>query len=82
VVMSNAEQVTLSLNGRELGTQSVDRVLGNSWKVHYAPGRIEVVARRGGRIVARAAQETAGRPVALRLTPARSVMAGDGEDVQ
>ncbi|MDX5986094.1 beta-galactosidase GalA [Sphingomonas echinoides] len=82
VVMSNAEQVTVSLNGRELGTQAVDRFLGNHWKVPYAPGRIEVVARRGGRIVARAAQETAGRPVALRLTPARGVMAGDGEDVQ
>ena len=82
VVMSNAEQVTLSLNGRKLGTQPVDRFLGNSWTVPYAPGRIDVVARRSGRIVARAAHETAGPPVALRLTPARSVMAGDGEDVQ
>ena len=82
LVMSNAEQVTLSLNGRVLGTQAVDRLMGNSWSVPYAPGRIEVVARRGGRIVARAAHETVGAPVALRLTPARSVMAGDGEDVQ
>lgn len=82
VVMSNAEQVTLSLNGHDLGTQTVDRFLGNIWKVPYAPGRIAVVARRGGRIVAQAAHETAGPAVALRLTPARSVMAGDGEDVQ
>jgi beta-galactosidase len=82
LVMSNAEQVTLRLNGRELGTQAVDRWMGNSWTVPYAPGRIEVVALRGGRIVARAAHETVGAAVALRLTPARSVMAGDGEDAQ
>ncbi|MEG3175471.1 beta-galactosidase GalA [Sphingomonas sp. RB3P16] len=82
LVMSNAEQVTLTLNGLALGTQAVDRLMGNSWTVPYAPGRIEVVARRAGRIVARAAHETVGPPVALRLTPARSVMAGDGEDAQ
>jgi beta-galactosidase len=82
LVMSNAEQVALRLNGRELGTQAVDRFMGNSWTVPYAPGRIEVVALRGGRIVARAAHETVGAAVALRLTPARSVMAGDGEDAQ
>ncbi len=82
LVMSNAEQVTLTLNGRAVGTQAVDRLMGNSWSVPYAPGRIEVVARRAGWIVARAAHETVGPPVALRLTPARSVMAGDGEDAQ
>jgi beta-galactosidase len=82
LVMSNAEQVALSLNGREIGTQPVDRMMGNEWTVPYAAGRIEVVARRGGREVARAAHETAGPPVRLRLTPARTVMRGDGEDAQ
>lgn len=82
LVMSNAEHVTLSLNGRELGTQPVDRMMGNSWTVPYAAGRIEVAVMRGGRVVARAAHETTGAAVALRLTPARSVMAGDGEDAQ
>ncbi|WP_242137820.1 beta-galactosidase GalA [Sphingomonas sp. TREG-RG-20F-R18-01] len=81
-VMSNAEQVTLRLNGRVLGTQPVDRMMGNSWSVPYVAGRIEVVATRGGRTVASAVQETTGAPVALRLTPARSMMAGDGEDTQ
>jgi len=80
LVMSNAEEVTLSLNGRALGTQRVDRIMGNEWQVPYTPGRIEAVARRGGREVARAAHETAGAPVALRLTPVRRVMLGDGED--
>ncbi|HEX8445557.1 MAG TPA: beta-galactosidase GalA [Sphingomonas sp.] len=82
MVMSNAERVALRLNGRTIGEVAVDRLMGNSWDVPYAPGRIEVIAYRGGREVARAGQETVGAPVALRLTPARTVMAGDGEDAQ
>ena len=82
LVMSNADRVELRLNGKPVGTAVVDRAMGNAWHVPYAPGRIEVVAYRGDRIVARAAHETAGAPVALRLTPARRVMAGDGEDAQ
>jgi len=80
MVMSNAERVELRLNGRTVGEAAVDRFMGNSWDLPYAPGRIEAIARVGGREVARAAQETTGVPVALRLTPARTVMRGDGED--
>jgi beta-galactosidase len=81
-VSSNAEMVELRLNGRVLGVQRVDRIMGNEWTIPYAPGRIEARAMRGGKTVATAAHETAGPPVALRLTPARTVMAGDDEDVQ
>ena len=81
-VTSNAETVMLRLNGRDLGVQQVDRIMGNEWTVPYAPGRIEAQAMRGGKIVATAVHETAGPPVALRLTPARTVMAGDDEDTQ
>ncbi|SEN12388.1 beta-galactosidase [Sphingomonas gellani] len=81
-VSCNAETVTLIVNGKAIGTQAVDRVMGNEWSVPYAPGRIEAVARAGGRIVAVAVHETIGDAVALRLTPARTIMAGDGEDVQ
>ncbi|MFV0622505.1 beta-galactosidase GalA [Sphingomonas sp. ac-8] len=81
-VSSNAETVQLRVNGRDLGVQKVDRVMGNEWQVPYAPGRIEALAMRGGKVVATSVHETAGPPVALRLTPARTVMAGDGEDVQ
>jgi len=81
-VTSNAETVALRLNGRDLGVQPVDRIMGNEWTVPYAPGRIEAHAMRGGKVVASAIHETAGPPVALRLTPARTVMAGDDEDAQ
>lgn len=81
-VSCNAETVALRLNGRELGVQKVDRIMGNEWTVPYAPGRIEALAMRGGMVVARAVHETAGKPVALRLTPARTLMAGDDEECQ
>lgn len=81
-VASNAEAVTLKLNGKEIGTQKVDRLQGVEWQVPYAPGRLEALALRGGKVVARMVHETAGPPVALRLTPARTVMAGDDEDTQ
>ena len=82
MVMSNAERVELRLNGRRIGEAAVDRLMGNSWEVPFVAGRIEAIARNGGREVARAVQETTSGPVALRLTPARTVMAGDGEDAQ
>jgi beta-galactosidase len=82
MVMSNAERVELRLNGRRIGEAAVDRLMGNSWDVPFTAGRIEAIARIGGREVARVVQETTGEPVALRLTPARTVMAGDGEDAQ
>ncbi|MGK6320465.1 beta-galactosidase GalA [Sphingomonas sp. DT-204] len=80
--IANADTIALSLNGRELGVQTADRIMGNEWQVPYEPGRIGAVAMRGGKPVARIAYETAGPPVALRLTPARTVMAGDDEDAQ
>ena len=82
MIMSNAERVELRLNGRRIGEAAVDRLMGNSWEVPFVAGRIEAIARNSGREVARAVQETTSGPVALRLTPARTVMAGDGEDAQ
>ena len=81
-VATNAERAVLRLNGRVVGQGPVDRIAGAEWTVPFQPGRIEVEALAGNRIVARAAHETAGAPVALRLTPARTRVRGDGEDAQ
>jgi beta-galactosidase len=80
MVMSNADRVELRLNGRSLGEQKVDPFEMNQWQVPYQPGRLEAVARKNGRAVAQAAVETTGAPVALRLTPDRPVLDGDGRD--
>ncbi len=79
---SNAESVTLFLNGASLGEKSVDRYDMVSWDVPYCPGRLEAVATNQGRKVARAVVETTGVPVALRLVPDRPSLRGDGTDAQ
>jgi beta-galactosidase len=82
MALANVERVRLVLNGKTVGEQDVDRFEMPRWQVPYAPGRLEAIGYRGGREVTRAVVETTGAPVALRLTPDRMLMAGDGEDVQ
>ncbi|MEO5773588.1 MAG: beta-galactosidase GalA [Sphingomicrobium sp.] len=82
MALTNLDRVRLLLNGKTVGEQAVDRFVMPTWEVPYAPGRLEAVGYRGGREVLRAAVETTGVPVALRLTPDRAAMAADGEDAQ
>ncbi|KQN25665.1 beta-galactosidase [Sphingomonas sp. Leaf33] len=82
VALTNADRVVLMLNGRMVGEAVVDRLKMPEFQVPYTPGRLEAVAYRGGREIARTAIETTGPAIALRLTPDRRAMVGDGEDVQ
>ncbi|HLO78486.1 MAG TPA: glycoside hydrolase family 2 TIM barrel-domain containing protein, partial [Magnetospirillum sp.] len=77
---TNADTVALSLNGQLIEEKPVHPFLMVEWQVPYAPGRLEAVAKKAGREVARFAVETTGAPVALRLTPDREALAGDGRD--
>jgi beta-galactosidase len=78
LVMSNAERVALFLNQKPLGEQAVDRFEMNTWKVPYAPGRLEAVGYRSGKEIARDAVETTGEPAAIHLVPDRQALKGDG----
>lgn len=80
MVMSNADSVALMLNGHPLGEQKVDPFEMNFWQVPYQPGRLEAVAKKGGRVVATYTVETTGAPVTLRLIPDRAALDGDGRD--
>ena len=82
LALTNVDSVTLRLNGRTLGTRLVDRLTMPEWQVPYEPGRLEAIGYRAGREVVRAAVETTGKGAALRLTPDRPVMMGDGQDAQ
>jgi beta-galactosidase len=82
MAITNAERVILNLNGRQVADLKIDPYDMAACMVAYAPGRLEGLAYRRGRIVARAVVETAGAPTALRLTPDRMRMAGDGRDAQ
>lgn len=77
---TNGDTVALFLNGKLIEEKKVDPFQMVEWQVPYAPGRLEAVAKKGGREVARYAVETSGEPVALRLTPDRKALAGDGRD--
>jgi beta-galactosidase len=80
VAITNADRVELKLNGRSLGVKTVDPFDFATWEVNYQPGKLEAIASKVGREIARSTVETTGPPVALRLTPDRSEIAGDGRD--
>jgi beta-galactosidase len=81
LVTSNADRVRLIVNGKLIGEQACDRVMGSKFRVPYTPGILEVEALKDGKVAARTIHHTAGPAVALRLTPTRTLLRGDGEDV-
>jgi len=80
MAFTNCDTVALRLNGKLISEQKNNLYEGLTWQVPYAPGRLEAVGMTGGKVVTRAVVETTGAPVALRLTPDRSALAGDGRD--
>jgi beta-galactosidase len=80
-VHSNLERVELSLNGRRLDSRTVERYRHVSFKVPYAPGRLEARGYKGDRMLLRTVRETTGAPVRVALAADRSRLAADGEDV-
>jgi beta-galactosidase len=80
---TNAEEVTLRLNGQELGTQSLkaatDGVL--HWDVPYRPGVLTAVARSSGRQVAEFSLTTAGAAARIELIPDRAQVTADANGV-
>lgn len=82
MVITNARQAELFLNGKSLGMKDVDPYAMASWEVAYEPGILEAVAKTAGKEIARTKVSTTGEAVALRLTPDRPSLLGDGLDAQ
>ena len=80
MALCNADRVALSLNGKLIEEKPVDPFQMVIWQVLYASGRLEAIAKKDGREVARYVVETTGEPVALRLTPDRNTLADDSSD--
>lgn len=78
---SNCETVELIVNGRSLGVKPMERFGHVAWTVPFAPGRIEAVARNGGRRAATARRETTGAAAAVRASVDRARIAADGRDL-
>ncbi len=79
--LSNCQEVELFLNGRSLGRQTMKKDSELKWKVKYAPGTLSAKGYKNGRLVAETRVETTGAPAAVQLTPDRSAINADGEDV-
>jgi beta-galactosidase len=80
MVITNARQAELFLNGKSLGVKEVDPYAMANWDVPYEAGTLEAVARTDGKEIARTKVETTGEAVALKLLPDRKSLAGDGLD--
>lgn len=80
-VFSNHEEVELRLNGRSLGRKPLARNEHLDWQVPYEPGALEALGYRAGKVVETRRIETTSAPAALVLTPDRTVLKADGEDV-
>ncbi len=80
-VDSNLDSVEVFLNGRSQGSQKVQPLTHLEWKVKYEPGALEARGTKDGKVVLVEKRETTGEPVSIRLTPDRTEINADGEDV-
>jgi beta-galactosidase len=80
-VHSNLDSVELLLNGKSYGSQKVLPLTHLEWKVKYEPGVLEARGTKDGKVVLVEKRETTGEPVSIRLTPDRTAINADGEDV-
>ena len=80
-VHSNLDSVELFLNGKSQGSQKVEPLTHLEWKVPYEPGVLEARGTKDGKVVLTEKRETTGEPVSIRLTPDRTEINADGEDV-
>lgn len=83
---TNGDEVELFLNGKSLGVKknSDDPKLRARIKwdgIAYAPGTLQAVARKNGKVVARHQIETTGEAVALKLVPDAENWHADGQDL-
>jgi beta-galactosidase len=68
------------LNGQSLGKKEMPCNSHLRWNVKYAPGILSAKGYNDGKVVVEAKVETTGAPAAIKLTPDRATIHGDGED--
>ena len=80
-VHSNLDEVEVFLNGVSQGSKKVEPLTHLEWSVKYEPGTLEARGSKGGKVVMTEKRETAGPIASIRLTPDRSMIDADGEDL-
>ncbi|MGG9971269.1 beta-galactosidase GalA [Ferruginibacter sp. SUN002] len=79
-VNSNAETVELFLNKKSLGKKVMPKNGHLQWSVPYHPGKLEAVGYRNGKKI-KTSVETTGKPVKIILSPDKTTLTANGEDV-
>ena len=79
-VNTNAENVELFLNGRSQGKKDMPRNGHLTWTVNYQPGTLEAIAFKNGKKLT-SKIETTGTPTEVVMTPYKTTMLADGEDI-
>jgi beta-galactosidase len=78
---SNCDQVELLVNGQSQGRQNFPAGKHLEWKIPYASGTLLAHGFKAGQEVVTEKVETTGSPAKLVITPDRSTINADGEDV-
>ena len=87
-IYTNGDEVELLLNGKSLGRKAnpTDNAkLRNQirWgEIDYKPGKLEAVAYKNGKVIARHALETTGKPAKIIAEPDNDTWKADGMDLQ
>ena len=87
-IYTNGDEVELLLNGKSLGRKAnpTDNAkLRNQirWgEIDYKPGKLEAVAYKNGKVIARHALETTGKPAKIIAEPDNAEWKADGMDLQ
>jgi beta-galactosidase len=79
-VYSSYPEVRLYLNGKSLGDQKIQDCR-TTYTVTYQPGTLKAVGLDHGQEAGDVEFETAGGPAAIRLTPDRTTINADGQDL-
>ena len=77
---SNCDSVELFLNGQSFGRKVMEKNSHLEWKVPYDDGVLEAHGWRNGKLVTTKV-ETTDNPATIQLSPDRSSIHADGEDV-
>ncbi|WNH07649.1 glycoside hydrolase family 2 TIM barrel-domain containing protein [Thalassobellus suaedae] len=88
-IYTNGDEAELFLNGKSLGKQakkpqsltSKERYRLMWMNVLYESGELKAVAYKEGKVIGEKIINTAGEPYAIKLTPDRSIIDADGEDL-
>lgn len=78
---SNCDEIELTLNDQNLGRKNVERNSHAEWEVPFESGTLMARGFDKGVEVATDRVETTGEPVAVKLTPHRSSLQADSQDV-